>query len=394
MSNTECVRKRPSSKGFAALPIIIIVALVVIVGMFVFGGPPTKQPPDGLSQDEHKEWIAEKVYEGIYTHEMIDLGYEVPTQKELEQLRQQTSLERVYPGKVNAIFEVGANLATLLHLDGELKDLGVNTYFVQAEYEQKWGKPQIFEPESGVFVSQEKAKRAIKHRMLMAKEKGFAVGFIPDYPSYFNFGRDKYDINKLEPQYIEVALEWAKIAEEYGLEYFVPVNEYEKLLESNGYDLDFIYEKTNAFYDKLMPQLRGIYSGKIIMKTGHLGDWENHKNLDHTAADLFGVGTYYALSAENIREDFSKMVKVADEISVRDGTPWLVTEYLIATPEDIERDFVGEGIKIDMKDAYEVAISELKKSRRNVGFTFTGYIGTGKIRGTGAVPLLKDYFSR
>lgn len=228
--------------------------------------------------------------------------------------------------------------------------------------------------------------------MLLAKQQGFAVSFVPDYPELFDLGKDKYNIDELEPQFIELALDWAEIAEEYGLEYFSPINEYEKLLESNGYDLDFIYEKTNNFYTELIPELKKVYSGKIIVKTGCLGDWENHKNLNFRQADLVGAGVWYALSKEDIAHDMQKMVNVMDEISARDNTPWLITEYFIAGQQEIDMSFGQDAVEIPMEDAYEAGLDEFAKAKNAVGFTFTGYLGGGRIRGTGAVPILKSFF--
>lgn len=379
-------------KIFITLGIVLALALVT-VGMvfFYFTEVKTKTAPEGLSASQYRDWVAKEVYKSIYTHDMVDIGYKLPSHKKLSELKAQTDLTRNYPKKVNAIFEIGANQETLVHLSGELKDLGVNTYFVHSELVLKNGKIKLFDP---LFFpqTQDKAERSLKHRFLLAKQKGLAVGFIPDYFNFFHFGKEKYQIDKLEPQYIDIALKWARIAEEYGVEYFVPINEYEKLLESNGYDLDFVYKRTNAFYKKLMPQLRKIYSGKIIIKTGYLGDWKNHANLDLSSGDYFGVGTFYALSKENIRRDVKDMVKEIDKVSQKQGVPWLVTEYLVATAEDIKRDFPQGGVQLDMKDAYEAGLNELRKAKRLAGFTFTGYIGTGKIRGTGAVLLLKNFY--
>lgn len=357
--------------------------------------PEIEKPPADLSPEERKEWIAEQTYETLYAKKIIDIGYEEPSQEDIERIKQEIDLTRKYPQKIHSLFEIGRNTVPLFHFSDELKDLGVNTYVVQAEVDMKDGKLGLFQPgyTTTDLLSQEEAKRVIIHRMLMAKREGFAVSFVPDLPELFDLGKENYPIDELEPQFIDLALEWAKIAEEYQLEYFAPINEYEKLLESNGYDLEFIHQRTNAFYEKLIPQLREVYSGKIIIKTGELGDWENHRGLNFKDADLFGVGVFYAQSAGEISNGIESMVRVMDEISERDSTPWLITEYYIATPEEVDLFFGSEAVKLPMGDAYEAGLTHFKNSKNAVGFTFTGYLGGGRIRGTGAVPVLKEYFA-
>jgi len=374
-------------------------AVLILVFLHFFTGPPKgriQDPPEGLTTEEYKDWIAEKTYQTIYDKRFINIGYEEPTKDKLDDLKQKVDLTRKYPPKIHALFEIGKNTVPLIHFSQELKNLGVNTYVVQAEANLKDGKIQLFQPgyTRARILSQEEAKRVIIHRMLLAKQEGFAVSFVPDYPELFDIGKDEYNIDELEPQFIELALDWAKIAEEYGLEYFSPINEYEKLLKSNGYGLDFIYQRTNNFYSKLIPEIRKVFSGKVIVKTGCLGDWENHRNLDFQKADLFGVGVWYAQSKEEISRDMQEMVNVIDEISARDDTPWLITEYYIATPKEVDLSFSKEGVKTPMEDAYRAGINEFTKAKNAVGFTFTGYIGGGRIRGTGAVPVLKSFFER
>lgn len=136
-----------------------------------------------------------------------------------------------------------------------------------------------------------------------------------------------------------------------------------------------------------------MYSGKIIVKTGHLGDWENHKNLNFKDADLVGVGVYFADTEEDIVRDIRDMVRVMDQVSARDNTPWLITEYYIATPEEVDLFFPKDSVKIPVEDAYRAGLTEFRKSRNAVGFTFTGYLAGGRIRNTPAIPVLKEYYS-
>ncbi len=375
-----------------------IIIAIIIIAVFLFLGPPKghqiKNSPQGLSNEEYKDWLAEELYESLYTKEIIDIGYKEPSQKDIEKKKAQTDLTRNYPSKINGLFELGTNTATLLHFSDELKDLGVNTYFVGAEVKIKDGKLEIFQPAYSKkdLLSQEEAKRVIIDRILMAKQEGFSVVFILDLPDAFEIGRENYNIESLNPQYQEMVLEWAEISEEYGVEYLIPVNEYEVLLNTNGYSLNEVYQYTNNFYDNLIPKIREVYNGKIIMKSGALDKWEDQLGISRKKADLFGLGDWYARSANEIKESAKEMTEIADRISKRDNLPWLVTEYYVAPKEDVEESFGEEAIVLSMKDAYEAGLPEIKKAEENVGFTFVGYIGRGKIRGTEAVPILKSFF--
>ncbi|MDZ7798223.1 MAG: hypothetical protein U5L76_01245 [Patescibacteria group bacterium] len=377
----------------------ITVLIIVILGFifFLFGKKlDPRGVPQNLNQEEKKDWLAEKLYESMYTRKPIDIGYEEPSQEDIQSKKQKTDLTKKYPSKINALFELGTNTATLFYFSDELKDLGVNTYFVQAETRIENGELKIFQPcySKKCILSQEEAERVVIDRMLMAKQEGFSVGFVPDLPDAFEVGRENYNIDELNPRFKEMILKWAEIAEEYGVEYFVPINEYETLLYTNGYTIEKVYQYTNNFYDDLIPKIRKIYNGKIIIKSGALDSWSNQKGISRKKADLFGLGNWHAGTADEIKESTQKMVEVADEISVRDNLPWLVTEYYVATQEDVEESFGQEGIVLPMKEAYEAGLSELKKSEENIGFTFTGYIGRGKIRGTEAVSVLKNYFNK
>jgi len=354
----------------------------------------TVQPP--TDPEDFKEWVIQSIRASEFSS-LEDMGYNVPSWQELDRLRCEESLDRRYPDEIKGLFDPGpiSNTFDLICFNNELKELGINTYFVIAEYELGNDGIQQFL----LKLPEDVAKRALIHRIIMAKKEGYSVIVVPDYPSLFSIGKQNYDIDVLEPQLEEVALEWAKVAEEYQVEYFAPINEYEHLMFSNGYDLNDICSRTNAFYERITPKLREIYKGKVVYKFGNLGPWDNFNSISTNGADLFGFGNAYAGSPEDVGSDVRNMVKKADEISSRDGVPWFISEFLVFTQEDITADSdelgdLGLRLSAPYEEYYRAALDAFNTYAGNpVGFTFMGWSGTGRVRGTGVVALLREFFN-
>ncbi|MCL4416720.1 MAG: hypothetical protein M1365_08510, partial [Actinobacteria bacterium] len=153
-------------------------------------------------------------------------GYKVPSDFELEQLKNSINLTRQYPTTIKAVFDPGvmANTINLIYYPDELASLGVNTYWVIGEYRLNNNKISQFMAgfnQSGfpTVLSEEDATRMLKWRILLAKKSGFATILIPDYPSANDIGRANFDVAKLKPEFERVALDLAKIGEEYQVEY-------------------------------------------------------------------------------------------------------------------------------------------------------------------------------
>lgn len=202
--------------------------------------------------------------------EMIYYGYKLPTDGDIQKLKQSVDLTRHYPAIMKADFAPGPipNTNELLYFSDELVDLGVNTYWVIGEYRIKDNKIYQFAPlfnQVGFpgVLSQEDAKKMLAWRILLAKKAGFATILIPDLPSMSNVGRENFDIVKLKPEFEKLALDLAKLAEEYKSEYLSPVNEYEHMLFSNSYTIDEVAKLEKEFYDEIIPQIRQVYHGQF-----------------------------------------------------------------------------------------------------------------------------------
>lgn len=354
------------------------------------------------ASDEQKEYVYEYLQQGMARIDnMKYLGYDAPTEEEIAAKKATTDMSMQYPSYIKGVFEPGAEVNTvdLLYFSDELVDLGVNTYCVIGEYKIEDNKAVLFHPyiksngDCGM-LTEEEAKLVLADRIIMAKELGLCSLLVPDYPSAFDVGRENYDISMIEPELKRVALELAEIAQEYRTEYLAPVNEYEHLLFSNGYTMKEIESLFTAFYADLIPQIREIYDGKIVIKCGNVGNWDDFHLLNMTGADMFGIGNAYAPEIGRVAEDIERMAGAADFVSERDNVPWFISEFLVFTPRDqIEmRGEVWATTTID--EAYkEASTAFLDHGTGASGFCFMGWTGTGNIRDTDAVEYLKDMFS-
>lgn len=389
------VKKFP--KKYLLIPAGVVA--VLLIGSFIFGGPPGAEKPPA-DPEARKEWVAEKIIDSLYNHQTINLNYKVPSQKELDRLKTQVSLKRVYPPFMNAVMEYGTDVytANLLYFGDELQELGLNTIVLLPGYHVKNGQLQFFYSNtsgSPMLLSASEAKRAIAHSIIMAKQLGFTVILIPDYPDLEQGGFSQLkNPDQFEAELERVILELAEIAEEYGVEYLAPSNAMEMLMVENNYQRDEIYRRTNAYNARVTPKLRKIYSGKIFYKMGGLGDWPSYKNISLEGADLFGFTGCYYHEPWFIADDIKQAAQVADAMSARDGVPWMNIEFFVRNEQDQLRDLGEIKVTTPIEEAYQVGLASFKENAGNaVGFTITSYLGAGKIRGTKAQPLVKEFFT-
>lgn len=384
--------------------IIVIVAIAVPLLLSIFVLPRIKQETAGGFPEGNLPAIKEFVAQNSEPWEMSKgekyMGFTTPTAGELVALKKDTDLFRHYPTSLKAIFDAGAvsNTVDLLYYSDELADLGVNTYWVIGEYRMQNYKVTQFSPNFSSMgfpqlLNDEDADKVIAWRILLAKRLGFATIVIPDYPSLFNIGRQNFDLTKVDPEFKGVALDLAKVAEDNGAEYFAPVNEYNHLLISNGYTMDEVAAHEQEFLADLLSKIRQIYHGKIVIKNGAVGDWNNFKHESMVGADLFGVGTVFTGIRTN--ENMIPMVDAANTVSVRDNVPWFISEFVVFRPTDQEHWMGIIQSTAPMENTYRDALRLFEKEERGaVGFSFMSWTGVGRIRGDSATSVLKDFYAR
>ena len=390
------------------IPLVIVGVLILAVGIFFFldsnedfsfaprgahvGPPPTEH-------EARKAWINENVDNN--DHEtFIRLDYEVPSWEELDALN--TSLpSRTYPDYIKALQTYGTlpNLVELLYFDDVIADLGVNTEFVHANHWIKDGELKLWylsydEPQD---MNQDESQRALVHNILLARQQGLAVILFPDYVQYEDGGMRKLNVSpeELSSTLERVALELAPLAEKYKAEYFVPVNQIEAIMDSNDYPPEETREVMNAFYARVVPQVRQVYSGKIFYKMGGFSRWENYEGVDISKADIFGVTTCSrAPSPEQVTFDVESSTIQATKMSEEFGIPWIGAEFFISNPRDQMTDFGEVKTNYPMEDLYEIGLAEFNDHGTTArGFTVHSLLGGGKIYDTKAYPLVKDFFA-
>ncbi len=382
----------------------------------------------GAEVPHEREAIIKTLDENLTAFEKqnVCFGYKVPSWRELNELKKTVDLERKYPSQIKGMFGPGpdANTAAIMYFGDELKDVGVNTYYVVGEYWLKNGKIEPFYPLCreimgrkfvyAHWLSEEEIDRVLIQRILLAKQAGFAVILIPDYAQLFYIGRENCNIDLVAPQLEKVVLKYAKLAEKYGVEYLVPVNEYNFELYSNGYSFEEIADRTNAFTKKIVPEVRKLYSGKIIQKVGMTGDksitdttekYANIMDLEANGIDLWaidcGLGNTQESPGSDIVYECKAATKYGGELSKRDNIPWIIGEFLVYSQKD-RIDIINNNIfrlggqtpsNTPQEEYYRQYLNSFKAEAINPsGFTFVSWLAGGKIRGTPAARLMKDFF--
>jgi hypothetical protein len=382
-----------------------IVALIVLltIGFFFFDSGPERifqntvgPPPE--DPEARKAWFSEKMVSMDMKTYILD--EKLPSWKELDEINQSLSPKTKYPRYIKAVQTYGTtpNLVEVLYFADVLKDMGVNTQFVHANYWLKNGKFQLWYTsyDSPKELNQDGAKRALVHNILLAKQQGLAVILFPDYFQLEDGGMAKHNISDdLESRLETIALELAPIAEKYHVEYLVPSNQIEMIFESNGYSVEEAQRRTNAFYASVVPKIRKIYSGKIMYKMGGFGRWGNYEGISLKGADIFG----FTACLNRNRDDLDRVVfeikeasAMANKLSQQYGVPWFNAEFVISSDEVSGGSQVAQILPIE--EYYEEGLAAFNQHGKSaVGFTVHSLLTTGKVYDTPAMPLIKEFFA-
>lgn len=331
---------------------------------------------------------------------IILLDEELLSWKELDKLNDSLP-GRQYPSYIKAVQTYGTlpNLVEVMYFSDELADLGVNTQFIHVSYWYKDGEFELWyqDYKTGKILNQDKAKRALVHNILLARQLGLAVILFPDYTTLEHESMENLGIgDDLEHRLEKIALELAPIAEKYKAEYLVPVNQIEMILETNGFSIPEAQRRTNAFYASATPKIKEVYTGKVMYKMGGFQKWSNYDGISLSGADIFGFTTCANLnrdSLDRIDKDIKTSSAKADEMSQEFGIPWLNIEFAVSD----QKYEVKEGKppeKHSFEKYYEVGLEAFEKYGQNaVGFTVHSLLSTGKIYGTPAWEMVKDFFA-
>ncbi len=382
--------------------LLVVVVLSAVLIFFLYSGPrsfleDTVGPPPS-DPETRKQWLAEKIKPMDKTLLVID--EKLPSWKELKQMNKSLGAKRNYPKFIKATQTYGTlpNLVEVLYFSDTLKYLGVNTQFVHANYWFKKGEFEFWYQDfkNARLLNQDESKRALVYNIMLAKKQGLAVILFPDYFELENGGMARLNIsNDLEKRLEIIALEIAQIAEEYNVEYLVPVNQIEMLFESNGYDIKEAQQRTNAFYASVVPKIRKIYTGKIMYKMGGFQRWSNYDGISLKGADIFGFTGCYDHNRDDVDRvvmDIKESATQANKLSTKYGVPWFNAEFVVSN----ENSHRSNNSTFRIENYYRAGLAAFNKHAVPAGakgFTVHSLLSSGQVYGTPAMSMIKKFFA-
>ena len=382
------------------LVVIVVLALIYIFStgpkfthfMMNSVGPP---PEDSAAR---QAWLSETIKPA--DKQIVVLDEELPSWRELDKMNKEFEGKKIYPKYIKAVqtYNTVANLVEVLYFDDVLEDLGVNTQFVHANHWFKKGEFEYWytDLDKPRLLNQNESKRALVYNILLAKQKGLAVILFPDYVELENNGMNKLGITTdLEERLETVALDLAEIAEKYNVEYLVPVNQIEMILNSNGYGVEETQERTNAFYASVVPKIKKVYSGKIMYKMGGFMNWNNYDQISLEGADIFGFTGCYNRNRNDVNfvvSDIRIAAAQARELSSKYEVPWINAEFVISDEPISGEHVIGKQITEPqpIEDYYKAGLAAFNKYGTTAeGFTVHSLLTSGKIYNTPAFDMIK-----
>jgi len=274
-------------------------------------------------------------------------------------IQDQASLKRAYPKFVKCSWVSSPELPQVADNLEALKQLGLNSVCIFQGVDRF--NPRIDEGQSAQM------KLTTLSSITTIKRAGFAIVFIIEAGG----PQAEREYSKLTVQEFldvveEEALAWAKLAEQYQVEYFAPANE----LPSNLHNLLANYseserqrkkiEKTNEWHKYVLAKVREVFTGKVVAKLGGYSAGLDPKGYD-VIAYTFGHSFITDL------EQFRQQVKTAYDISVAQatGAQWWVGELYFAYEETFnpnapqEYTTLGKQFRELQDDYHRIIIEEI-----------------------------------
>lgn len=250
---------------------------------------------------------------GLWPWQMMET--EPLTQEEIETLK--PTFTRNYPDVIKGNWEPNANhMERLLVLDEDhIKTTGINTVSIGAE--------NFFDKNNELYMHDE---GRIMSNLARAKQKGFAVWIGVSFVG-IGFGHDFEKKGITEEHYLQVseemALKWARIAEEFQVEFFDPQTELDFMIGHKfKHDPDETATIIEEWYQQMLPKLRAVYSGKIFAKIA-----VPNRILDLSGYDYVGMGLGEILMGpENFRQLAQQQYIAIQQIAKKSNAGWLVLE--------------------------------------------------------------------
>ena len=332
-------------------------------------------------------WPHEKAAEIVFSEEMM--AEILPT------------LTREYPAVIKGNWEPNESyMSQVLDASDRLRGLGVNTLSCAAEYE--------FRDDGSYFMRDEGLRRS---NLVRAKQEGFAV-----YVGVSFVGSGQVSIADRGAQisleeYLEVseelALEWARFAEECVVEYFCPQQELDYMILQNfilALDEAAIAEGARVvaeWYRDILPKVKEVYTGKVVAKFAYMLEGKAATGEYYQGYDYLGVAIGHG---QQCLEGFRTMVREyyfepLAEMAGLAGCDWIVGEAWISyggrgSPfyENVE----GESLDELQDDYYRILVEEYLgfTGMEPAGFIFCAWRMPGlRVSDRPAEEVLRSFFT-
>ena len=301
-----------------------------------------------------------------------------------------TTYSRNYPAIIKGNWEPSTQEMTqILNSEvEELKDLGVNTVSIVLEYDLNKDGSYYLEDGEEIYIIQ----------LRKAKQAGFAVLVSPNFvgAAGHNYAEEGIDID-LERHLKnseEVALKWAKIAEEYQAEYFAPQNEFNGPIRGNFAEIGKEEARiTTEWHQEMLPKLKEVFTGKLMAKLD-----EPREGINVLGYDYVGITISHGNGdLKNVRRHIANQYVTLKEIARNSNANWLVSEawfpyggpwYSAEANED------GESLDELQDDYYKMSLEEYQKAGGK-DYIFIAWLMPGmEIKDRPAEAVIKDYFKK
>jgi len=294
-----------------------------------------------------------------------------------KQTEKSSTPPRNYPAYIKGVWEPipYPNQYEMIKYDlNQLKDDGVNTIYIIPIYPEKSSPPEYTE-------------KTVIEGITKARQEGFAVFICPDI--FIEDINDLDDLDEFLESLKQFDLKWAKISEEYNVEYFAPVNElYTVIRERLGYQEDSVeagqlWKRIDNWHQEILLEIRNIYTGKIAYKPACVGFNWNSSTITLTGYDIFAPNM--PVGGTNVDEfeewlDFS--IPLIIDVVQRDNVDWMVGEY-----------WIPAGVSTTL---CETGLNKIENATiPPIGLAFGGWTcKDGPVKNTSLEKLIKEWWSK
>lgn len=160
----------------------------------------------------------------------------------------------------------------------------------------------------------EDSKKEARRLLRYYKEAGLAVALSPE-PLLIEFEGEPQPLpanirERFVQEYTPHAIDLAKIAEEENAEIFSPMNEP---------DYKLGYELASSWGQDILPQVRQVFTGKVMWKGLTSDDHENIKKVDFSGYDIIGFTSFPWGGITNYKSNFRLFLTALQEKAAQDG---------------------------------------------------------------------------